>query len=292
MSESKPKREMELSPASLKKPLPPGRSFEQIRNHFEVERELADRLLRACRSDRTEILLTMYDELFEKVPDHPRLTKREDSQATSVANQGKFPLLQKWLRPDNVILEFAPGDCRFAFELAKRVQRVYGIDISNQIGENANVPENFQLVVYDGYNADLPDEAIDLAFSDQLIEHFHPEDLEHHFQLVNRLLRKGGVYVFRTPHPFTGPHDVSQYFSETPLGFHLKEWTYTELKNLLKRTGYSEIRGVVVRRKLNVQLPFLIFQMVEKFGNRLKKKSQAQLGRLFLPEVNIVAVKK
>ena len=75
----------------------------------------------------------------------------------------------------------------------------------------------------------IDEESLDIVFSDQLIEHFHPEETELHFRLVNRILKKGGKYIFRTPHALTGPHDISKYFCDEPEGFHLKEWTFSEL---------------------------------------------------------------
>ena len=98
-------------------------------------------------------------------------------------------------------------------------------------------PRNFELIVYDGYELPIPDNTIDVVFSDQLIEHFHPDDTLFHFRLVRRILKPGGVYVFRTPHGFSGPHDISQYFCHSAKGFHLKEWTYVELSRLLHQVG-------------------------------------------------------
>lgn len=275
----------------LRKPLPQGRSYDQIRHHFAVEERLASRLLLAPRSERTKILLTMYDELFSEVPDHPRITKRNSTLATEKAIHGKFPLIDQWIEQDSIVLEFAPGDCRFAFDLAKRSKMVYGIDISDQIGDGVEKPKNFELIIYDGYETRLPAESIDLAFSDQLIEHFHPDDVQLHFHLIHRLLKKNGLYVFRTPHPFTGPHDVSQYFSDTPKGFHLKEWTFTELKTVLSQCGFRSIHGVSVRKNVNCRLPFAFFRIVEMAGVKMNKRWQQLLGRLFVPGVNIIAFK-
>jgi hypothetical protein len=55
-----------------------------------------------------------------------------------------------------VFAEFAPGDCRFSFELCQHVAHVYGIDISDQIGDVEGIPDNFSLIIYDGFNLDLP----------------------------------------------------------------------------------------------------------------------------------------
>ena len=41
-----------------------------------------------------------------------------------------------------------------------------------------------------------------------------PGDVGNHLELTRRVLKPGGVYLIRTPHAYTGPHDISMYFSE------------------------------------------------------------------------------
>jgi hypothetical protein len=60
----------------LRESLAPDRSYEQVLNHYLVEKAIADKLKEANREERKLIYETMYDELFEKVPDHPRLKRR------------------------------------------------------------------------------------------------------------------------------------------------------------------------------------------------------------------------
>src|SRR3712207_6241441 len=51
-----------------------GRTPARVRHHYEVERELADRLRRAGPGERLRLYSEVYDELFRRVPDHPQLT--------------------------------------------------------------------------------------------------------------------------------------------------------------------------------------------------------------------------
>ncbi|MGH8055857.1 MAG: class I SAM-dependent methyltransferase, partial [Candidatus Entotheonellia bacterium] len=201
------------------------RTLAQLQNHYAVEKALATRLKNAPRAERPLIYATMYDELFAKVPDHPRLVKREDPLTRGRRIRRALRLVQPVIRPSTVFLEFGPGDCRFAFEVCKYVQKVYGVDISQPMSRTAEMPSNFESIVYDGYRLPLADDSIDVMFSDQLIEHLHPEDTGGHLQTAQRLLKRGGRYIFTTPHRFTGPHDISRYFSDEAEGFHLKEWT-------------------------------------------------------------------
>ena len=52
------------------------RTPEQLHKDYLVERELADRLRRATRSERQQLYSTVYDELFRQIPDHPQLTRK------------------------------------------------------------------------------------------------------------------------------------------------------------------------------------------------------------------------
>lgn len=58
--------------------LDPGRrSPERLRAHYEIERELAARLRRSTREQRLQLYGQVYDELFERVSDHPQHTMQE-----------------------------------------------------------------------------------------------------------------------------------------------------------------------------------------------------------------------
>jgi ubiquinone/menaquinone biosynthesis C-methylase UbiE len=215
------------------------RTPERLRHHFEVERELAARLRQSTREDRSTLFGSLYQELFDRVPDHPRLVRRETPEESHRSVKARMAILRDHLGPDSVLLEFAPGDCRLAYEACQHVRKVIGVDISDQSGESASVPANFELVVYDGYKLEIPDASVDVAFSYQFLEHLHPDDVRPHLAMAHRVLKPGGAYIFDTPHAFSGPHDISRYFSRTPVGFHFKEWTYREMMAELKAAGFS-----------------------------------------------------
>jgi SAM-dependent methyltransferase len=216
------------------------RSIDRIRHHFEVEKELAQRLRNSTRTERTALFKTLYNELFSRVPDHPRLTRRDTPEASRQKVLSQMRFLRPFLRSDSVFLEIAPGDCRLAAEVATHVQRVIGVDISDQRSPGENSPANMELIVYDGYTLDLPDATADVAFSYQFMEHLHPDDVSVHLRMVRRLLKPGGVYVFDTPHRLSGPHDVSRYFGDELQCFHFQEWTYRDMRRLLLQHGFSK----------------------------------------------------
>ena len=268
---------------TLRRPVPPGRTEESLRRQFDVERALADRLrASASREERSRLYATMYDELFRAVPDHPRLTAVEDPASLDRKNRDKLSLVEPWLRSDAVFVEFAPGDCSFATLVAGRVGKVIAIDISDQRPAGAPRPRNLELVLYDGYGLAIPQGEADLVFSDQFLEHLHPDDVNEHLRLAHGLLRPGGVYAFRTPHRFAGPHDISRYFADEPHGFHLKEWTYGEMAEALRAAGYGTIQGGRRVRGRYRPVPLGPLVLAERLFGPLPHRLRKRLSKPFL----------
>ena len=79
---------------------------------------------------------------------------------------------------------------------------------------------------------------INVVYSHQVIEHLHPDDAVTHLQEVYRVLSPGGAYICATPNRLNGPHDISKYFDREATGFHLKEYTTTELYGLFRQEGF------------------------------------------------------
>ncbi len=278
----------------LRKPLPKGRSYEQILHHYLVEKNIANKLKIANRKDRIKIYASMYEELFREVTDHPRLKQRSSSVLTTRANERKFMLIKDFLNKSSVFAEFAPGDCSFAMYVAKYVKYSYAIDISDQRANNIENLSNFKLIIYDGYNLnEIKDATIDVAFSDQLIEHLHPEDVCLHFRLISRILKPGGIYIFCTPHAFTGPHDISQYFSDTPEGFHLKEWTYTELNHIISKIRDFYFHPYVIKKRYAIkEMPDIYFLTMETILSWLPKPYKKAFAARLFPSIYVAVNKK
>ena len=276
----------------LRRPLPKNRSLEQVWHHYQVESAIARRLLAAARDERPAILATMYDELFAEVPDHPRLMRRTDSERTRRAIRSKRSILDSYVTAESTVLEFAPGDCRFAATLAHDVAQVIGVDISDQRATDQAWPTNFDLIVYDGSTISGLDAAsIDVVFSDQLIEHLHPDDALDHLGLCASLLRPGGHYVIRTPHRVGGPWDVSRYFCDSAEGFHLREWTFGELRNAMLASGFRRVHTIWNGKGVRLRLPWWLLVTYERAVDRLPKRWARRLMAATIPTVACVGVR-
>ena len=265
------------------------RSPERLRHHFEVERELAGKMRNSTRAERTELFKTLYNELFERVPDHPRLARRDTPESSRLKVQSQLRLLRSFLKSDTVFLEFAPGDCRLASAVANEVKGVIGVDISDQRAQNETSPPNLELVVYDGYELAIPDSSADVIFSYQFLEHLHPDDIDAHFKLARRLLKPGGVYVFDTPHRFSGPHDISRQFGTELVCFHFQEWTYREMRQLLQRHEFANTKVYRYGKPISGLVGNVINDLAETLIGLLPSSLRQRVSARLFPSVTIAA---
>jgi SAM-dependent methyltransferase len=257
------------------------RSPERVREHYVIERELADRLRRAGSAERTTLYRSVYDELFQRVPDHPQLTRRADATAQAAAVDGHLRLLRPYLRPGCSFLELGPGDCALARAVAEVAGAVYAVDVSVEITRLADRPPNLQVILSDGREVPVPPGSIDVAYSDQLLEHLHPDDAPVQVAGVYRALAPGGCYVCLTPNRLTGPHDVSMYFDDEARGLHLREYTTQELARLFHEAGFVRVQTLVRTRWRAFALPVWTIAVLERTLEALPGRSGRALARGF-----------
>jgi SAM-dependent methyltransferase len=217
------------------------RTAEQLRQHYEIEKELANQLRRATRQERSRLYPALYDELFRRVPHHPQLTRKALPQQVLATVTTQMTLLRPFLQPGSSYLEVGAGDCALALAVAPLVKRVYAIDVSDEITKGLAPPPNFSLLLSDGVSVPVPPSSVQIAYSNQLMEHLHPEDALEQLQNIARALAPGGLYLCVTPNRLTGPHDISRYFDRVATGFHLKEYTLAELSHLFQQVGLTPL---------------------------------------------------
>ena len=234
------------------------RTIDQITEHYEIEKELANKLRIASNEERKELYKALYDELFERVPHHSQLAKKQNKELQKKTVSRQIAYLAKYLNPDFIFIELGAGDCALSFEVSKYVKKVYAIDVSEKITSSSNRPKNFELILSDGISVDVPAERVDVAYSSHLMEHLHPDDALEQLQNIYRALVPGGIYMCSTPHRFMGPADISGYFDEVATGFHLKEYTYKELNKLFKSVGFKKVKSFNYVKGLRFKLPITL----------------------------------
>src|SRR5208282_2009763 len=221
------------------------RTPEDIRNHYLAEKELADQLRSSRPEKRASLYLTVYEELFRRVPSHPLLFRTVTPAHRQKAIGWQLQFLRRFISPSQNFLEVGAGDCALALEVAKMAAKVYAIDVSAKLTESITPPKNFELRVSDGSSIDVPDNTVDVAYSNQLMEHLHPDDALRHVQEVYRVLKPGGMYVCVTPNRLGGPYDISRQFDTVATGLHLKEYSVTEASRLFHSVGFRQARAYI-----------------------------------------------
>lgn len=251
---------------------------ERLRAHYDVERELADRVRNAGSWERRrEVFATMYDELFTRVPDHPRIAqKRADTAGREDRLRWNLAQLGPYLRAGLTFLEVGAGDCALSARIAEQAQHVYAVDISDQ--HQGTLPANVQVVITDGRRIDVPSQSVDLAFSDQLMEHLHPDDAIEQLREIHRVLKPGGAYLCVTPNRVYGPSDISAFFDDEPRGFHLKEYTLPELCALFAQAGFPTSHVYIGARGRFVRCPGGFVRLAERLLMAMPAAIRRRLG--------------
>lgn len=241
-------------PETLRTPGARARPRAQVIEHYELEKSLADRLRRADPQRRRTLYAEVYDELFRRLPHHPQVVKALDPDAAAREVRRQSTLLRRYLKPGQTFLELGAGDCGLAREVAKTVGLAIAVEASPEITRGLVAPPNLRLILTDSFTLPLPDATVDLAYSNQFLEHLHPDDAGDQLREIARVLKPGARYVCVTPNALSGPHDVSAAFDDEPTGFHLKEYTIGEMIKAFREAGFTECRVVVGAR--GVYLPF------------------------------------
>lgn len=272
------------------------RSPEQIREQYEVEKALAARLRGGTVDERKQLYGKLYDEMYQRLPHHPQLTRKVSAEETEFTISGQLRFLRRFIGKDTTYLEVGPGDCALTLAVARYVRKAIGVDVSAEVTASDQRRSNFELKLSDGTSIPVPAGSIDVAYSNQLMEHLHPDDARTQLVNLSRALKVGGLYVCVTPNRLTGPHDISLGFDAVATGFHLREYTNAELIDLFRECGlgpvkiYNSIRGHTFRVPTR---PLLAFErwLVRQPPQRQSALLRQPLVRKLLNNCRLVAVK-
>ncbi|MBG1269810.1 class I SAM-dependent methyltransferase [Nostoc sp. WHI] len=220
--------------------------------HWELEKDLTKKLLKSNSENRWEVFERAYTDIYSKLQLQNSLLKK--SRPTLEKKDESVDKYETWIEiigsPPKKIYEIGSGKGEMIAYFAICGFECKATEITKERGSKY-VTEPSPCLSWgnsDGVHLDNfePTEFYDLVVSNQVIEHLHPDDLIVHLESAYKILIKQGRYIFTTPHCHTGPHDISAVFGyDTPQGMHLKEYTYKELCNSLKLSGYKRISCAV-----------------------------------------------
>ena len=271
-----------MSQLAFKRPLLDGeaRTPDQVVEHYEIEVELADRLRNSRPDERDALYSEVYDELFRRVLHHPQLTGAASSGDRTEQARVQLGFLERHVAPDEHLLEIGAGDCELSVLAGAHCARVTAIDVSSVVSDRADWPANVHFELCHGTDIPLPAESVDVAYSDQLMEHLHPEDAENQIRNIFAALKPGGRYVCITPNQVAGPWDISVYFDEAARGLHLKEYRAGEIASLLKSAGFSRVDFYAGGRGAYARVPAALVKLLESLLRVLPYGLRSRVARL------------
>ena len=262
--------------------------------HYKIETEIATRLRNSTSAERTELYRWAYDSLYQRIPNHPMLSPvTEQEHQARIAKDRRN--MEVFLRDDTVFLEVGAGNCEFAAEVAKKAKTVIALEVSGVIANQFDEIPNFRLILFDGINFPVPENSVDLAYSNQLMEHLHAEDAINQLSSIYRVLKPGGVYFCITPNRLSGPHDISRDFDGVATGLHLREYSVTEMAKILRECGFSKTKIYLRFFKFGAFIPIFPYKICEAaidvLPHRVRKLLTFNKVFRFLLGVKIAGVK-
>jgi SAM-dependent methyltransferase len=256
------------------------RPADQLSEHYEIERELADRLRNAPTATKRRALYpVVYRERTERIAGHPLVSRARDAQATAAAAEPHAALLSGLVQPTDTFCEVGAGDGAVASAVASLVGRSIAIDVTDALALPSDSARGYEFRTFDGFDLGLHDE-VDVAYSNDVAEHLHSDDFGDHARAILDALVPGGIYLCVTPNRLSGPHDVSRDFTPTPTGFHLREYTCAELARALRDAGFRRTQVIVSvgGRRIGPALPVELVAIVEAVIARLPRRLRVRVA--------------
>ncbi|MFH1928019.1 MAG: methyltransferase domain-containing protein [Chloroflexota bacterium] len=286
-------------------------SEEMILKHWELEKRLTKQLLESTHENRWKTFDRCYTKLYSELDWLNRFIGSSNIALTPAKLCAIWPIVIG--EPPKSIYEIGSGKGGLISYLATCGYDCKGTEITRERGKkHVSECSNLSWGISDGVHLTRFERAdtYDVVVSNQVIEHIHPDDLVEHFKGVRSILIDGGRYIFATPHKFVGPSDISRVFKcDKPMGMHLKEYSYQEIRRLLIQSGFNKIFAVWriperISRLFDIVIKpkpshsyFSYLCMIEKFISLLPKQAYrrkaASLSRLvlFVPSIFVIAQK-
>ena len=264
-----------------------GLPLERIRFLYQTEKRLAAILRNAAKEERTRLYTELYDEYSRICPDRKILAVANDEAYARQVAETEFRSIRRYLSADMTLLEIGPGAGAFTNRVSAHVAQCIAVDVSHEVAKNRTFPDNVSYLISNGTSIPAETASIDFAYSNQLMEHLHPDDARDQLQEIHRVLKPSGRYLCITPNRLTGPHDISKFFDEVATGFHLKEYTLGELDALMRRSGFRSVRRAMLARGVDLGeaplAPFLLYErMIEALCQQAPPRLQHALKRNYL----------
>ena len=212
------------------------------------------RLRGAAPADRPDVFREVYDTgLREFLQERGR-----DVRALEMGTNRKFSnYVRGIVGHGKTVLEIGCGFGSTALQVAGEDNQIVGVDtapIAVEVAtEFAADRPNLKFTVMDASRLDFPEARFDAAYSIDMLEHLHPDDVPAHLREVHRVLKGGGFYFVKTPSELSGPHGPAD--PDDPGRDHLREYRYGNLLPLLEEAGYQSFYAPAFSMRISSRMP-------------------------------------
>jgi len=157
----------------------------------------------------------------------------------------------EYLKPTDTVLDLGAGAGIIkAMDFKGQANKVYGIDLDPRVLDNPFLDEK---KISNANEIPYPDEKFDLVFSDNVLEHLDEPLLV--FKEVFRVLKPGGLFLFKTPNKY---HYVPLVSTLTPHKFHQYVNKHRGRKSEDTFPTFYKANSVGQIKKLIKQSPFQV----------------------------------
>lgn len=259
-----------------------------LQEMFTFEREARKRLLATVNENRAETFEAVYGEFYSRFG--ARMEGENSTEALDKSLKWESLLFSPLISLGDDILELGCGQAVLIKDLSRKGMQCVGLDM--HVRETNKSNENLKFIQGNAVEPEL-NSRFDLVFSDQMIEHLHPDDVPSHFIAVKDLLKIDGCYAFSLPSALVGPADVSAHFKcKVAEGLHLKEWLYQELWPILKQAGFTKAKSLFLNPRLtggkHIYVPIQVKIMLEALFKPMPRKVRRLAGKVFVLSIFLV----
>lgn len=243
---------------------------------YQKEKELATRLRNSTKEQRNTLYQQIYQEYFDTFPGEMERAGNPKRELSVIKN---------FLKPGMAFLEIGSGTGELAKAVSKIPTTVTTLDLTST--ENTLNQSHVSRLTFNGITTRLKKNHFDIAYSNQVIEHIHPADIDAHFTMVRESLAVGGKYVVITPHRYAGPHDISRGFTRVASGLHLHEYLYSELFAKAKQHRFR-VFAYYMRAGHAYRIPNIAPILYEKTMSTLPFVIRQPLARILWPQIMLL----
>lgn len=233
-----------------------------IRRHYEMEKNYASRILSSEKNseERSRLIKEGYEQIIKIIEQYNPGGGGTDH--TDVV----FSIINKLIPPGGQVFDLGCGSGKLIVKLINEGYKARGIDVSSECIRLAKqnlselTTECDVIVSHNDIASYDSDTLFDLIVLDNVIEHMVPDMVSDVLSKCYNMLRNKGNIVILTPHRYSGPHDISMHF--LPLGtkaegFHLKEYSFTDIDEELRKVGFTKILGFPFHPRLFAMLNYV-----------------------------------